>query len=146
MNDKPFTKKLRDMCSIRRALLSFMVKAHMGKADKDVQEYFQTFSGATEEQLSSLMDANQRLKNKNRNYRTGLKNLQRAHEALLHRFNTLKNSVDYRYQEEKRVAVELQTNAVPEPGYTDYFPNSGLVSQYSFETRAQGPGVVNTRL
>ena len=38
-----------------------------------------------EEEIIRLRAANGRLRNKNRNYRTGIKNLQRAHEATLHR-------------------------------------------------------------
>ena len=38
-----------------------------------------------EHEIIRLQEANARLRNKNRNYRTGMKSLQRAHEATLHR-------------------------------------------------------------
>jgi hypothetical protein len=47
-----------------------------------------------EEEILRLRAANERLRNKNRNYRTGMKALQRAHEASLHREAAQRDTID----------------------------------------------------
>lgn len=101
------------------------------------------------------------------NYRLGMKQLQRAHEALKHRFNTLKTSVDLRAEQE-RIQEQQAGDALDalqygqgrvqiEPGYTDYFLQRAKEHSYEsgpdrnfganpFEDRSQKAGTVNTRL
>jgi hypothetical protein len=47
---------------------------------------------AYEEEILRLREVNARLRNKNRNYRTGIKHLQRAHEATLHRLAAVQDT------------------------------------------------------
>lgn len=48
-----------------------------------------------EQEIIRLQEINGRLRNKNRNYRTGIKALQRAHEASLHRESVQQTTIEY---------------------------------------------------
>lgn len=48
-----------------------------------------------ENEIIRLREANARLRTKNRNYRTGIKQLQRAHEASLHREAAQRQTIEH---------------------------------------------------
>lgn len=91
-----------------------------------------------EEERSAATKRAERLKIKNGNYRLGMKQLQRAHVALLYRFQTLKNTVDCRYQEESQYIVPLQPREFSQA-------DNGFEGG-AFQGRQQVAGQVNTRL
>jgi myosin heavy subunit len=72
-----------------------------------------------EEEIIRLQTVNSRVRTKNRNYRRTLKQLQRAHEASLHRENTLKQTVE----EYRQLLIEALAKGpscqVFEPGELD---------------------------
>jgi hypothetical protein len=153
------TKKLHAMCGIKKLLLTRAVADYMDKAAPDVREFFRTVNGSAAEVIQDLkrqlaerqedsadkdrlIVANARLKTKNGNYRLGMKQLQKAHEALLHRYNTLKASTEVRRDAEQ----QQNTLRIEEPGYTDYFRDRIVDGNRLFDNRAQSAGVINTRL
>lgn len=89
-------KEYSDMCIFRRARLRMELAAHIRRAPKDVQDFYVLMLSAQEELLNDREDTVSRLKVKNGNYRLGMKQLQKAHEALLHRFNAMKSNVENR--------------------------------------------------
>lgn len=138
-----------------------LVLAASGETILLLKQQLDTLKSEKSADTTRLIAANARLKTKNGNYRLGMKQLQKAHEALLYRFQTLKNSVDYRHEEEKRVAAEQQESqaaiqqngyiaspARQEPGYDDYFRGRVVEGNINsqFQNRAQVSGIVNTRL
>ncbi len=80
-----------------------------------------------EDEIVRLNAVNSKLRNKNRNYRSGIKNLQRAHEALLHRFSAVQDtSEQYRTllveAAEQHGGCEVGVCEVPDDAAGPYSP------------------------
>lgn len=73
--------------------------------DEDTSEAIVRALDSYEKEIIRLRAVNGRLRNKNRNYRTGIKGLQRAHEATLHQLAAVKDTSE-QYRELLVQAVE----------------------------------------
>lgn len=68
-----------------------------------------------EKEIVRLQEINDRLRNKNRNYRTGMKQLQRAHEATLHQLAAVKDTSE----QYRAVAQEMAAHGGCQLVYVD---------------------------